>query len=164
MRNRAWRFALMAILACLCSMAVMAADPDPSPEGAEVTPPKNSSPSNSLGSFDSKAPSPGLDELGRMMGYILLFGAVAVAGFYFLKNGFAFNLNRSNEPKKLQVLEMRSLGNRQFLLVVGYEEQRFLLGVTPGKIDYLCTLDSTGGTTRDFGAMMEDVIKKEIKS
>ena len=59
---------------------------------------------------------------------------------------------------------MRSLGNRQFLLVVGYEEQRFLLGVTPGKIDYLCTLDSTGGTTRDFGALMEDVIKKEIKS
>lgn len=162
MTNRAWRFAFLAILACLCSMAVMAADP--SPEGAEVTPQKNSAPANSLGSFDSKSPSPGLDELGRMLGYVVLFGALAVSGFYFFKNGFSFNLNRSNEQKRLQILEMRSLGNRQFLLVVGYEDQKFLLGVTPGKIDYLCALDSPAGSTRDFSSLMEDVVKKEIKS
>ena len=49
---------------------------------------------------------------------------------------------------------MKSLGNRQFLLVVGYEDQRLLLGVTPGKIDYLCPLDSPQALNPDFSAML----------
>jgi flagellar biogenesis protein FliO len=49
---------------------------------------------------------------------------------------------------------MRPLGNRQFLLVVAYEETRILLGVTPGKIDYLCPLDATDSPPRDFSALL----------
>jgi flagellar biogenesis protein FliO len=56
---------------------------------------------------------------------------------------------------------MKSLGNRQFLLVVGYEDQRLLLGVTPGKIDYLCPLDSAQSMTSDFSAMLSKTTQQE---
>jgi flagellar protein FliO/FliZ len=44
---------------------------------------------------------------------------------------------------KLQIEETRSLGNRQYLVVAVYEEQKLLLGVTPGQIQLLTPL-STG--------------------
>jgi flagellar protein FliO/FliZ len=32
------------------------------------------------------------------------------------------------------------LGNRQFLVVAEYEQRKMLIGVCPGRIEYLCTL------------------------
>ncbi|MFM8831767.1 MAG: flagellar biosynthetic protein FliO, partial [Spartobacteria bacterium] len=93
--------------------------------------------------------------------YITLLAALAGAAVYLIKFGIPLHRNRSKEERKLQVLEMRPLGNRQFLIVVGYEETRMLLGVTPGKIDYLCPLDSPGASDRDFSRLME---KTETKS
>ena len=43
-------------------------------------------------------------------------------------------------PRKLSIVETRSLGNRQYLLVAGYEDKKFLLGVCPGRIDLLTPL------------------------
>jgi len=34
------------------------------------------------------------------------------------------------------------LGNRQFLIVAEYEDRKMLIGVCPGRIDYLCPLGS----------------------
>ena len=64
------------------------------------------------------------------------------AGYYLMRRqpGFA---GGAKGPRKLVVSESRSLGNRQFLVVVEYESERVLLGVTPGKIDYLCPLPMT---------------------
>jgi flagellar protein FliO/FliZ len=45
--------------------------------------------------------------------------------------------------RKLQVEETRPLGNRQYLVVANYEGKKFLLGVTPGKINLLTPLDTT---------------------
>jgi flagellar protein FliO/FliZ len=42
--------------------------------------------------------------------------------------------------RKLQIAETRMLGNRQFLIVAEYEDRKMLIGVCPGRIDYLCTL------------------------
>ena len=42
---------------------------------------------------------------------------------------------------RLSVTETRSLGNRQYLVVAAYGEQKFLLGVCPGRIELLAPLD-----------------------
>jgi flagellar protein FliO/FliZ len=47
----------------------------------------------------------------------------------------------SREARQLAVLETRSLGNRQYLVVAGYEGRKFLLGVCPGRIDLLSPLE-----------------------
>ena len=43
--------------------------------------------------------------------------------------------------RKLSIVETKSLGNRQYLVVAGYEDKKFLLGVCPGRIDLLTPLD-----------------------
>ncbi|MBI3887296.1 MAG: flagellar biosynthetic protein FliO [Opitutae bacterium] len=48
---------------------------------------------------------------------------------------------------KLAIAETRSLGNRQFLVVASYEDKKFLLGVCPGQVTLLTTLDSGGEET-----------------
>jgi flagellar biogenesis protein FliO len=111
-----------------------------------------------------KPPAPDLDSMGRMLGYITLLGALVGVVIYFLKFGLPIR-KRTSDQRKLEVLEMRPLGNRQFLLVVGYEDTRMLLGVTPGKIDYLCPLDSPAATpSRDFASLLNDQEKPETKN
>jgi flagellar protein FliO/FliZ len=101
--------------------------------------------------------------MGRMLGYLTLFAALAGAVIYFLKFGLPLARKGAAIDRKLQVLETRPLGNRQYLLVIGYEDTRMLLGITPGKIDYLCPLDSSPASG-DFSAMMGSVENKTIKS
>lgn len=53
--------------------------------------------------------------------------------------------NRSGAPlsrdvRQLAIQETRSLGNRQYLVVASYEDKKFLLGVTPGRIEMLTPL------------------------
>lgn len=75
---------------------------------------------------------------GLTTSFLMLLGLCA--GGYFLlrrQTGFA---PVGKGQRKLVVSESRSLGNRQFLVVVEYESERVLLGVTPGRIDYLCPL------------------------
>ncbi len=103
---------------------------------------------------------PGMDEFSRLLGYITLLAALAGAVVYLIKFGIPLHRNRSKEERKLNVLEMRPLGSKQFLVVIGYEDTRMLLGVTPGKIDYLCTLDSPSGANRDFSVLVDDAEKK----
>lgn len=45
--------------------------------------------------------------------------------------------------RKLQIDETRPLGNRQYLVVADYDGKKFLLGVTPGRIQMLAPLDAT---------------------
>jgi flagellar protein FliO/FliZ len=101
--------------------------------------------------------------MGRMLGYLTLLAALLGAALYFMKFGLPLMRKGSVMDRKLQVLETRPLGNRQYLLVVGYEDSRMLLGVTPGKIDYLCPLDSSSAPA-DFSAMMGSVENKAPKS
>lgn len=177
MISSAWRPVLAAALACLLPPALHAttapeaapvsrasytstdpasADssapsdlPDPSPTAAA-----SPSPTASL----SLPPSPDIDALGRSLGYLTLFAAIAGAAVYFIKFGLPLARKSATAERKLQILETRPLGNRQYLLVVAYDETRMLLGITPGKIDYLCPLD-TSAASKDFGAMMASMEK-----
>lgn len=169
MRNMAWRLALTAAIACVLPATLKATEtagaapassanftsgsPDSIPTTGQPTPAvaPNSSP--------TRPPAPDFDSLGRMLGYLTLFAALAGAGVYFVKFGLPLARKNAALDRKLQILETRPLGNRQYLLVVGYEDSRMLLGVTPGKIDYLCPLDSSSAPT-DFGTMMGSVENK----
>ena len=179
MRKTAWRLAIAAAIACLLPASLKATEtPGAAPasranfttESSEASLPvqENSSTalpksSVSLQSTPTRPPAPDLDSLGRMLGYLTLFAALAGAAMYFMKFGLPLAKKGAALDRKLQILETRPLGNRQYLLVVGYEDSRMLLGVTPGKIDYLCPLDSSSAPT-DFGAMMGSVENKTPRS
>lgn len=55
--------------------------------------------------------------------------------------------------RKIVIEESRSLGGRQYLVVAGYEEKKFLLGVSQGRIQMLGRLDVDGtGDGEDPGS------------
>ena len=162
MRKRAWTLALTAVLALTWSAVMEAADTGAvqSTEEQKVAQPTGSV-SPSLAAVKSTPPAPSMDDLGRMLGYMVLLGCLVFFSYYFFKHGLPLYRTRNGSEKKLHILEMKSLGNRQFLLVVGYEDQRLLLGVTPGKIDYLCPLEAPHSLGPDFAAMLANTTKKE---
>ena len=171
MRIPAWRLALVAALACLASLPIQATEAVGTPQPSQATyavsdrpdSAPSSSPSPSPSPSPSRPPSPDINALGRMLGYLTLFAAIAGAAIYFVKFGLPLARKASAAERKLQILETRPLGNRQYLLVVAYDETRMLIGVTPGKIDYLCPLESLG-SPKDFSAMMASAEKQNPTS
>jgi len=80
---------------------------------------------------------------GRSGGYAtVLVAALLLAG----AGGWLFWRGRTGPGgaaivRKLAIAETKSLGNRQFLLVASYDDQKFLLAVCPGRIDLLTQLE-----------------------
>ncbi len=70
-------------------------------------------------------------------GMLVLF----IGGAWLLRNGLPM-MQKNKGPRKLNVSETRGLGGRQFLVVAEYENRKVLLGVCPGRIDFLCSLSS----------------------
>ena len=70
----------------------------------------------------------------------LAVAALATGGFLLWRQRQAPAGLTSREARKLAVTESRSLGNRQYLVVASYEDKKFLLGVTPGRIEMLTPL------------------------
>ncbi len=84
-----------------------------------------------------------------IFGYVVILGGLAVVVWYLFKRG-VIRQPFSKGEGRLKIAESRMLGNRQFLMVVEYDDQKILLGVGPGKIDYLTNLQSHSG---DFGQL-----------
>jgi flagellar biosynthetic protein FliO len=82
---------------------------------------------------------PSTDGLLPVAGYLVVL-VVLVAGAWILLRRGALPRPFSRSDGRLRVLETRLLGNRQFLVVVEYEDAKMLLGVCPGRIDYLTPL------------------------
>lgn len=60
--------------------------------------------------------------------------------------------------RKLKVSESCIVGPRQFIIVAAYEDQRVLIGVSPGQINYLCRVDAAGNRdTEPF----QNILNKE---
>jgi flagellar biogenesis protein FliO len=80
-------------------------------------------------------------------GFLFLVSVLALFLWFQRKGGLGIPGLQQNRDLKL--LETKSLGNRQFLIVVQYGEQKMLLGVTPGQINHLCYLEDGAESGQD---------------
>lgn len=67
--------------------------------------------------------------LFRMLGSLAIVVAIFFAAAWVFRNMHRFRA-QNGPQRKLQVIEARSLGARQALYVVGFEQQRLLIGST----------------------------------
>ena len=84
----------------------------------------------------------------RMVGSLAIVIALFFVGAWLFRNMHRFKNKRMNE-RKLQVLEGKSIGPRQAIYVVAYEEQRLLIGSTAQGITLLTHLPE--GTPQPAG-------------
>ena len=75
----------------------------------------------------------------QILGLVLFIVAVAFA-YKHCKNATCSVRSKAKQIQKLEILETKPLGNRQFLLVVAYEKEKFLLGVHPNGLQFLSKL------------------------
>jgi flagellar biogenesis protein FliO len=75
----------------------------------------------------------------RVFGALALVIGIFLAGVWFYRNWQRLTIQRGRKPK-LNVVETRSLGGRQALYVVGYEQGRYLIASTPAGISLLSHL------------------------
>ncbi len=66
----------------------------------------------------------------RVLGGLVFVLALFLGGVWALRNWQRVVVQRGQAPK-LNVLEVKSLGNRNALYVIGYEQQRLLLSSSP---------------------------------
>jgi flagellar biogenesis protein FliO len=88
--------------------------------------------------------TPPLEGIGpslvRMIGAFALVMAAGFGLLYVLRRGIRLSPRGSGAQRRLQVLEVRMLGNRQSLFVVGYDDQKLLLASTATGISLLTHL------------------------
>jgi flagellar biogenesis protein FliO len=85
-------------------------------------------------------PDVGLSLL-RVLGALAIVLAVFLGGVWLIRNWQRLTLRRGRLPR-LNVLEVRSLGGRHVLYVVGYEQERFLLAASPGGVHLVSHLQT----------------------
>jgi flagellar biogenesis protein FliO len=93
---------------------------------------------NSAGATLPALPEVGVSVL-RVAGALALVFALFFGGIWLFRNWQRLALRRGPAPR-LNVLESRALGNRQSLLVVGYERQRMLLAASPAGVSLVAHL------------------------
>lgn len=75
----------------------------------------------------------------RMLGALALVVALFFGAAWLFRNGLRFQ-PAGLAQRKLQILESRALGPRQAVHVIGYENQRLLVGASPNGITLLSAL------------------------
>jgi flagellar biogenesis protein FliO len=87
--------------------------------------------------------SPPLPDAGasfiRVIGALALVIGLFLGGVWVFKNWQRISLRTGAAPK-LNILESRSLGARQGIVVVGYDKQRFLVATSPAGVNLLSHL------------------------
>ena len=77
--------------------------------------------------------------LVRVLGALALVLGIFLAGVWLFRNWQRLAVRRGRAPR-LNILEIRSLGGRQAIYVVGYESERFLLASSPAGVSFLTHL------------------------
>ena len=120
----------------------------------------------------SPAMNTALPEVGlslvRVFGALALVLALFFAGVWLFRNWQRLAIQRGRAPQ-LQILEMKSLGNRQAILVVAFQQQRMLLSSSPAGVTFLSHLpagEAEQGTTENmavpsFGDALQQVLSRK---
>jgi len=98
-------------------------------------------------SLHSDLPEVGLSAI-RALGALALVLAVFFGGVWLFRNGQRLAWRKTGAPR-LAILESRPLGNRFALYVVGYEQQRMLIGSSPAGINLLSQLPPATESQRE---------------
>lgn len=130
MSSRAWGLIAACVLLGFAEVRAQEAVATPAPKAATVA-------TTTPATYPPHAPAGGTAQLAI---YFVLLLALLGGGVYVMRNGLGFLQPKPKGPRKLEITETRMLGNRQFLIVAEYEQRKMLIGVCPGRIDYLCTL------------------------
>lgn len=81
--------------------------------------------------------SPALPEASfsviRVFGALMLVLGLFLGGVWLFKNWQRLTIQRGR-PSQLQIVEMKALGGKQALYVVGYQQQRMLLASSPSGV------------------------------
>ena len=75
----------------------------------------------------------------RVFGALALVVGIFLGGVWLFRNWQRFTVQKGGGPK-LNVLEVRSLGQRQALYIIGYQQQRMLLAASPAGVTLLSHL------------------------
>lgn len=118
--------------------------------------------------------APGLPDAGvsliRVTGALALVLGLFLGGAWMFKNWQRLSLQRGHRPK-LNILETRSLGARQAIFVVAYEQQRFLVATSSAGVNLLSLLPDAEageaetaekpGAPMSFGQALAHVLKRK---
>ena len=94
---------------------------------------------------------------------VLVFILLVVTMVFLKRKGY-FGVNRHITQGKLRIKDQIMLGNRQFLVVIEYGEKEILVGIGPGFIRHVCSLDDKETSTETqgkFDELLEDKIESE---
>jgi flagellar biosynthetic protein FliO len=138
---------VLAALVCRCACAIAATAPTNS-LALEVTPP----------------PGLGLSFL-RLLGALALVLALFFAALWAMRRWRGFPM--AGRDAALRIVETRSIGPRNSLLVVGYHRQRFLLGVSPAGIHLVSALPEADAAEAappppSFGEALRQVLTQKV--
>jgi len=92
----------------------------------------------------------------RIIAALAIVLAVFFAGVWLFRNGQRIAWQKTGAPK-LAILETRPLGNRFALYVVGYEQQRLLVGSSPAGLNLLTQLPPAAEANGQIAATVESV-------
>ena len=82
----------------------------------------------------------------RVFGALALVLGLFLGGVWLFKNWQRVTLHRGR-PSQLQILEMKALGGKHALYVVGYQQQRLLLASSPGGVSLVSHLPEEDGAS-----------------
>lgn len=81
--------------------------------------------------------------LVRLFGALVLVLALFLGGVWLFRNWQRLAVYKGRKPR-LNILEVKSLGSRQALYLVSYEQQRLLISASPAGINLLTHLPEAG--------------------
>ncbi len=131
-----------------CAVLAMAQPMSSSPANDTPAPTPASPPSGQAIIYPKNAPEVGKplptapEQDGSRSLILLVALALAAGGIWLVVQRRKAGPAAGRGLRKLQIEETRSLGNRQYLVVADYDGKKFLLGVTPGRIEMLTPLEA----------------------
>jgi flagellar biogenesis protein FliO len=114
-------------------------------------------------------PNAGVSVL-RVLSSLAIVIGIFLGGAWLFKNWRRISMPGARQPK-LNIIESRSLGARQAIVVIGYEKQRFLVTTAPTGVNLLThlpdasedevTSSAKASTPLPFAQALAEVLKKK---
>ena len=134
-------------------------------QAQETPPPAGLAESSIQGMPGASSPSITSSEnvISTISRILLFLGILAASGYgllWYTKKA-QFPLGFRKKEGNLEIKETHMLGNKQFLVVVEYGEQKMLLGVSPGMIRHLCYLNTPYDDAKALWKEANEALDKE---